>query len=159
MDKTKVAEELDRLVVEDIELGGEIARLIKARDVRMRFHAQQAREEAAPFEREIAPLQKKRDALRETMLGLWMEHHGADTTVDLPSARVSRRNYMELVVRDKEALVAALDRADRLDLMDYAFDDKAVARLITEGKLTVRDGAVEIIDNYNFQIRPWKEKK
>lgn len=71
---------------------------------------------------------------------------------------MSRRNYRELVVRDKEALLDALDRADRLDLVDQVFDEKAVARLIAEGKLPgLPEGAAEVIDHHNLQVRPRKE--
>jgi hypothetical protein len=71
---------------------------------------------------------------------------------------VSRRNYRELLVRNKEALLDILDRADRLDLVDYVFDGKIVARLISDGKLPpLPDGVAKIIDHYNLQVRPRKE--
>ena len=51
-----------------------------------------------------------------------------------------------------------LDRADRLDLVDHVFDGKAVARLVAEGKLPgLPDGAVEVIDHHNLQVRPRRE--
>ncbi len=150
--------ELDRMVREDMALGDEIARLTRARDMRIRFIAQQIREESEPFDRKLAPLQEKRERLRKAILGIWSEHHDDETTLDLPCARVSRRNYRELVVHDKEALLDALDRADRLDLVDHVFDEKAVARLIADGKLRgLPDGAAEVIDHHNLQVRPRRE--
>jgi len=150
--------ELDRMVREDMVLGEEIARLTRARDMRVRFIAQQIREESEPFDRKLAPLQKKRERLRKAILGIWSEHHEGETTLDLPSARVSRRNYRELVVHDKDALLDALDRADRLDLVDHVFDEKAVARLIADGKLAgLPDGAAEVVDHHNLQVRPRRE--
>ena len=153
-------EALDRLVREDMTLGKEIARLEQARDARMKFYAQKMREEAEPFEKDLVPLKEKRDKLREAILAIWTEHHDRETTIVLPCAKVSRRNYRELVVRNKEALMNALDRADRLDLVDYVFDDKAVAALIAKDKLPgLAEDAAEVVDNYNLQVRPAKEKR
>ena len=155
-----VTEKLDGLVREDMALGKEIARLTRSRDIRVRLVAQRMREEAEPFERELAPLQKKRDAVREQILEIWAKHHDRETSVDVPCAKVSRRNYRELAVHDTEALVDALDRTDRLDLVGYVFDDKAVARLIAKGKLSgLPEGAAEIIDHYNLQVWPQEETK
>jgi len=150
--------ELDRMVREDMVLGEEIAKLTRARDMRIRFIAQQIREESEPFDRKLAPLQEKRDRLRQAILAIWTEHHDGETTLDLPCARVSRRNYRELVVHDKEALLDALDRADRLDLVDHVFDEKAVARLIADGKLRgLPDGAAKVVDHHNLQVRQRRE--
>ena len=150
-------EALDRLVREDMELGRKIEKIEHARDTRMKYYAQKMREEAEPFEKDLAPLKEKRDKLRTAILAVWSEHHDDQTTIVLPCAKVSRRNYRELVVQDKEALMNALDRADRLDLVDYVFDDKAVAALIAKGKLPgLPEGATEVIDNYNLQVRPAK---
>lgn len=47
---------------------------------------------------------------------------------------------------------------DRLDLVDHVFDDKAVARLTAEGKLSgLPDGAAKVVDHHNLQVRPRKE--
>jgi len=157
MNETDVRDALDRLVREDMALGREIARHERARDARIRFYTQKIREESEPFERELAPLRERRERLRRAILELWAEHHDGVTTLDLPCAKVSRRNYRELVVRDKEALLDALDRADRLDLVDHVFDEKAVARLIAEGKLPgLPEGAAEVVDHHNLQVRPRK---
>jgi len=158
--KTEVMDELDRLVREDMASGREIAKHERARNVRIRFYTQKIREESEPFERELSPLKEKREQLRRTILALWAAHYDGETTLDLPCAKVSRRNYRELVVRDKEALLDALDRADRLDLVDHVFDGKVVARLIADGKLpSLPDGAAEVIDHYNLQAQPRKEDR
>jgi len=153
-------EALDRLVREDMALGRKIEKIEHARDTRMKYYAQKMREEAEPFDNDLAPLKEKRDKLREAILAVWTEHHDDQTTIVLPCAKVSRRNYRELTVHDKEALMNVLDRADRLDLVDYVFDDKAVASLIAKGKLPgLPEGAAEVLDNYNLQVRPKKEKR
>ena len=156
--KTDIIDELDRLVRENMILGREIAKRERARDVRIRFYTQKMREESEPFDRDLAPLTQQRERLRRAILDLWAAHHNRETTLDLPCAKVSRRNYRELVVRDKEALLDILDRADRLDLVDHVFDAKAVARLVAEGKLPgLPEGAVDVIDHHNLQVRPRKE--
>ena len=152
-----VTQKLDRLCREDMTLGREILNLERARNMRVRFYTQKIREESEPFERDIEPLQEKRQRLRQAVFDLWSEYHDGETTLELPSAKVSRRNYRELVVRDKEALLDALDRADRLDLVDHVFDEKAVARLIADGKLAgLPEGAAEAVDHHNLQVRPHK---
>ena len=157
MKKADVMEELDRLCREDMLLGPEIANRERARNMRIRFYTQKIREESEPFEREIEPLKEKRERLRRVILDLWAKHHDGVKTLDLPCAKVSRRNYRELVVKDKEALLDALDRADRLDLVDHVFDEKIVARLIADGKLPgLPDRAAEVIDHYNIQAQPRK---
>jgi len=153
-------EALDRLVREDMALGKEIEKIERARDTRMKYYAQKMREETEPFEKNLGPLKEKRNKVREAILAVWTENHDDKTTLDLPCAKVSRRNYRELAVHDKEALLNALDRADRLDLVDYVFDEKAVAALIAKGELPgLPEGAAEVIDNYNLQVRPNKEKR
>ena len=156
--KVDPTNELDRMVREDMVLGEEIAKLTRARDMRIRFIAQQFREESETFDRKLAPLQEKRERLRNAILAIWTEHHEGETTLDLPCARVSRRNYRELAVHNKDALLDALDRADRLDLVDHVFDEKAVARLIADGKLPgLPEGAADVIDHHNLQVRPRRE--
>lgn len=145
---------LDRLVREDVALGAEIARTERARDVRIQFFTRQGREESAPFERELARLREKRDAVRQAILDAWARDHAAETTLDLPSGRVSRRNYRDLVVHDRMALLYSLERIDRLDLVEFVFDGPAVARLVAEGALPdLPTGAVSIQDRYNLQVR------
>lgn len=148
-------EEIDRLVREDIELGRAIQEKVRARDMRVRMVAQKMREVAEPFDRELAPLQKKRQKLRESIFALWRANAWGKTTLDLPAAKISRRNYRELVVKDKRAILAALDKADRLDLVDQVFDGKVVAKLIAAGKLAgLPEGAAQVVDHLNLQVRP-----
>ncbi len=118
----------------------------------MRYYAQRMREEAAPFEAKLAPLAERRTRLRDAVLALWAAHFDGETTLSIPVGKVSRRNYRELVVRDKAALLDALDRADRLDLVDHTFDEKGVLKLLDQGKIPA--GAVEVRDHFNLQLRP-----
>ncbi len=118
--------ELDGMVRDDMVLGEEIAKLMRARDMRIRFIAGQIREESEPFDRQPLPLQEKRHRLRQAIHAIWSEHHDGQTALELLCARVSRRNYRELLIRDKEAILDALDRADRPDLVGYVFDEKVV---------------------------------
>lgn len=158
--KTDVTAELDRLCREVVALGRKIHTLDHARNLHVRFYMQKMREESETFEQELAPLKEKRERLRREILDLWAKHHEGAKTLELPCGKVTRRNDRELVVRDKEALLDALDRADRLDLVDHVFDEKAVARLIAEGKLAgLPDGATQVIDHYSIAVRPRKEDR
>ena len=153
-----LTDNLDPLVREDMVLGEQIAKLEKSKNFRMMFYAQRAREDTEPLDRQLKPLEEKRRQVRETILGLWSQGCPGTVTLDLPCAKVSRRNYRELVVKDREALMDALDRADRLDLLSYTVDEKAVAHLILQKKLPgLPKGAVELKDHHNLQVRPRKE--
>ena len=147
-------ENLDRLVHEDIVLARKIARVEQARDAFYRYYSQKAREEAKPLDEELAPLEAARESVRETILTVWAGHCDSQTTLDLPCAKVSRRNYRELVIHDCTALYDALDRADRLDLTHHAFDQQAVAKLIAAGHLEdLPEGSAQVIDHHNLQVR------
>lgn len=120
----------------------------------MRYYAQRMREEAAPFEAKLAPLAERRAELRDAVLVLWAAHFDGETTLSIPTGKVSRRNYRELVIRDKAKLLDALDRIDRLDLVDHVFDEKGALQLMDKGKLALPEGAVEVRDHFNLQLRP-----
>lgn len=156
--KADVTGELDRLCREVMTLNRKVRSLEHARNLHVRFYMQKMREESETFEEELAPLKEKRERLRREILDLWAEHHDDAKSLELPCGKVTRRSDRALVVRDKEALLDALDRADRLDLVDQVFDERAVARLIVEGKLAgLPDGAAQVIDNYSIAIRRRKE--
>ena len=156
--KADVTGDLDRLCREVMTLNRKVRSLEHARNLHVRFYMQKIREESETFEQELAPLKEKREHLRREVLDLWAKHHGDAKSLELPCGKVTRRNDRALVVRDKEALLDALDRADRLDLVDQVFDEKAVARLIVEGKLPgLPDGAAQVIDNYSIAVRRRKE--
>jgi|GEM_PF-6571313 len=155
MDENTVGNEMDRLLQEDISLGAEIARVERARDIRIQFHHRQGKEAAAEFEGEIAPLKEKREVVRQAILDAWAREYPDRTTLDLPCGKVSRRNYRDLAVHDRMALLYALDRIERLDLVEFVFDGPAVARLVVDGALPdLPTGAVTVTDRYNLQVRP-----
>lgn len=138
-----------------MELGRAIQEEMRERDARIRSLAREMREVAEPFERELAALREKRRRNEEAVLGLWRKSNWGKTTLDLACGRVSRRNYRELVVKKKRALLAALDKADRLDLVDQVIDEKPVAKLIGEGKLpALPEWAAKVIDHFSIQVVP-----
>ena len=150
-------EELDRLVREDMDLGRRIAPHEKVRDACLRACAHRVKEAEATFERDAGEILRNRAAGRARILAIWKERHDAQTTLDLPCALVSRRNYTALKVRDPNALLRALDRADRLDLVGQTFDEKDVIELLKQGKLAdLPTGAVKVLDSFNLQVRPRK---
>lgn len=151
-----VLAEIDRLLREDLEISRRMEAVERARDARLRYLAQRTREETKPFEVHLAPLRDEHARLRNAILAFWAEGYAAETTLDIPSGKVSRRNYREITVKDKAALLDALDRLDRLDLVDYTFDEKGLLQLLDEGKL--KSGPmIEVRDNYNLQYRPSRE--
>lgn len=152
--KTDVTVELDRLCLEVAALGRKIRSLEHARNMHVRFYMQRIREESETFEQELAPLKEKRERLRGAILDLWAGHYEGTKPLELPCGKVTRRNDRQLVVRDKEALLDALDRADRLDLVDHVFDEKAVAHLIAEGQLPgLPDGAAQVVNHYSIAVQ------
>jgi len=151
---SEVLKEIDRLLREDYDIGKAMEAVKHAQNARMRYYAQRMREEAAPFEQQLAPLLKQHTQLRNAVLALWAEAFDTETTLEIPTGKVSRRNYRELIIRDKAKLLAALDRNDRLDLVDHTFDEKALLSLLDKRKLTLPDGTVEIRDHYNLQFHP-----
>ncbi len=153
----KDTEELDQLVRRDMALARQIAPHEKVRDACLKACTHRAKEAEATFERDAGETLRERAEGRARILAIWKAGHDAETTLDLPSAKVSRRNYAELKVRDRNALYDALDRVDRLDLVGYAFDDRGVLALLRNGDLKgLPADAVQLIDRFNLQVRSRK---
>jgi hypothetical protein len=148
--------EINRLLEEDLPIGKEIAKIVHARDVRVRYHNQRMREDVEPFEKKRADLMARREKLRNAVLALWSEVFEGETTLKIPLGSVSRRRYRELTVRDKQKLLDALDHLDRLDVVDYTFDEKELLRLLDAGQLKVEDGAIAVRGHYGVQLKPKK---
>ena len=148
-------EELDGLVREDIDLGRRIWALDRMRHAQARLLFQQIRQLEVDFARESRADRKRREAVREEILAIWKARHDGVVTLDLPSADVSRRTCTDFKVLNQEGLYDALDRADRLDLADYAFDEKEVFRLIRNGKLPgLREDVVQVTRRFDLQVKP-----
>lgn len=149
-------EKIDSMLKEDIELTRQIERIVMRMNASVAMLRQEMREVTWSYEEELARLRRRKDEIRDEVLGLWDEHFDKNT-VQLPFARVTRRNYRELIVHDRFALLDALDRAGRLDLVEYAFKESQVARLIEKGKLEGLDGKVEVKSNSKLVVSPIKE--
>jgi cell division protein FtsB len=154
-----VKERIDSLLQEHIQLTKQIERTEARMNAQVAVLRQDIKEVTWSFKEELEKLKNRRNKIRDEILNLWKEHFDTEVTVTFPSAMVSRRNFRELIIHDKIALVNALDRIGRLDLVDYVFKENEVARLYAEGKLKgLNKKAVEIVDHYNLQVRPNKEK-
>ena len=151
-----VKEKIDSMLKEDIELTRQVGRIVMRMNASVAMLRQEIREVTWSYEEELARLRRRKDEIRNEVLGLWDEHFEKNT-VQLPFAKVTRRNYRELIVHDKFALLDALDRAGRLDLVEYTFKDSQVARLVEKGKLGDLDGKVEVKNNSKLVVSPIKE--
>jgi len=149
-------ERIESMLKEDIELTRQIERIVMRMNASVAMLRQEMREVTWSYEEELARLRKRKDEIRNKVLGLWDEHFDKNT-VQLPFAKVTRRNYRELVVHDRFALLDALDRAGRLDLVEYAFKESEVARLIERGKLGDLGGKVEVKSNLKLLVKAIKE--
>ena len=154
----EILREMDRLLREDLEVGRNMLAINDAKNARIRYLAQRMREAAKPFDKQYNPLAERRKELRAKVLELWAKAFDNRTSLDLPLGKVCRRNYRELTVKDKSALLAALDRLDQLRLVDYVFDQKGVFKLLDRGKLDVSEGTIEVADNFNVQVFPKEDE-
>ena len=154
---TAEEKDVDRMLRQDITIARKIKQIERHMKAESALLRQQIREKEAGHEEELNDLGEKRKDIRNAILEFWKRHHDNITTLEFPSAMVSRRDYRELVIHCRIALVNALDIAGRLDLVDYVFDEKKIARLIAQGKLQALPGdAVEVKDHFNLQVRPRK---
>lgn len=149
-------EKIDSMLKEDIELTRQIGRIVMRMNASVAMLRHEMREVTWSTEEELARLRKRKDEIRSELLALWDEHFDKNT-VQLPFCRLTRRNYRELVVHDRLALLDALDRAGRLDLVEYSFKESEVARLIERGKLEGLDGKVEVKSNRKLLVKANKE--
>ena len=71
---------------------------------------------------------------------------------------MTKRNQRELVIHNKAELLNALDRIDRLDLVEYVFKEPEIARIISEGKklTSLKRDVAEVIDHFNLVVSPGK---
>lgn len=154
----EVKDRIDELIRQDMQIAKDITRTEKRFCAKTATLRQELKELGWSIEDELNKLNAHRSELRDEILKLWKENFNGEVTLILPSAMISRRNYMELVVKDKIAIVNALDRIGRLDLVDYVFKENEVARLFSEGKLEgLTEKAAKVIDRYNLQVRPTKK--
>jgi len=153
-----VKEKIDALLQEHIKLTASMERTEARIKAKSAVLWQEIKEITASLEEEMNKIKKERNKIRDEILKLWQENFDSEITVTFPSAMVSRRNFRELIIHDKTALVSALDRIGRLDLIDYTFKENEVAKLYAEGKLEgLNKKAVEVLDHYNLQVRLIKE--
>lgn len=149
-------EKIELMLKEDFELTKQTERIVMRMNASVAMLRQEMREVNWSYEEELERLRRRKDEIRNQLLGLWDEHFDKNTVM-LPFAKVTRRNYRELVVHDRLALLDALDRAGRLDLVEYAFKESEVARLIERGKLDALEGKVEVKSNHKLLVKAVKQ--
>jgi len=153
-------EEIDRVLKEeDIPLTKEILALNRKMRAETAVRRNELREMYREFQSEMDALLAKRQTIRQKVLALWEKHFPKKVTLNLPAAMVSRRNKVQLTVRNTTALLNALAAVKRLDLVSYVFNEREVARLHERGKLReLPEKAITITNNYNLQVRPKKKR-
>jgi hypothetical protein len=151
-----VKERIEAMLKEDIALTTQIERIVMRMNASVAMLRQEMREVNWSHEEELERLRRQRAEIRNNILAQW-ESFASKATVLFPSAKVVRRNYRELVVHDKVALLDAIDRAGRLDLVEYSFKESEVAKLIEKGKLEGLDGKVEVKSNHQLQVKAVKQ--
>lgn len=156
---TEAEKRTDSLLCRDMELTKKIDRTERRMNAEVAVLRRDIKEKTEVYEAQIEVLRDQKQKIRDQILEYWEKHHGSTITVVFPSAMVSRRNFRELIIHDKDALLDVLDTIDRLDLVDYVFKENEIARLYAEGRLKIREDAFSVIDHFNFQVRPRKKGK
>ena len=99
-------------------------------------------------------LRKKRQKVVKRILEIWKEHFDENTSIDVPIGKVTRCNFTKIEINDVAAVIDALDRADRLDLVKYSFDETKVKDLFLKGKLEgLPEDAVKIEGSYRIMLK------
>jgi len=101
----------------------------------------------------IERVHERRKAISAEFLDLWARHVRDASQVVLPAAVVTRRRDVRVKVLKKRQVIAALDKLDRLDLVDHVIDEKGLRRLARQGKLAcLPEGAVKIREDVSIQV-------
>ncbi|TET37978.1 MAG: hypothetical protein E3J72_04620 [Planctomycetota bacterium] len=118
---------------------------IKRNELREMYRKLNSREDA---------LAKQRRAVMQRILEIWEKHFDEKKSIDLPIGEIRRCNKAKFEILDIAAMFDALDRADRLDLVTYTFDEKEVKKLFRAGKLEgLPEDAVKLENYHELQVR------
>jgi hypothetical protein len=110
------------------------------------------------MEDRLGRLEARRNALSEEFLAVWAERFPDLPRVDVNSWRVYRRKDVRVEVRDKREVIKALDRLDRLDLVEHEIDEKGLRKLVRDGKLgSLPEGALKVKEKVQIQVMRRKE--
>lgn len=152
-------EQIDKLIQEAYTLTAEALKTERLKNSQVKILRMKERGEIKDITDELEKIRKRNKKVRGDILKYWEKYHDKEKRLDFPSASILRKNYRELVVHNKTALVNALDRIGRLDLVDYTFKDGEVAKLIAQGKLQgINETDVKVDNNYMLQIGVGKIK-
>jgi len=155
-----VKDRIESLLPEYIRLTDEMKRIQEEKESRTGAMRRKLRKLARSFEQDIDRRDAQRKGIRDQILALWKKHFNKEITVAFTSAKISRRNYRGLVIHDKTALLNALDRIGRLDLVEYSFKEKDIINLHDTGELKgIDEKALEVTDHYNLQVKTKKEEQ
>jgi len=110
------------------------------------------------FMARIGPRERRFAEITQEFIALWDEHFPTHRNLSLPSAIAHPRVEYEVEVRDKRAVIDALDRIDRLDLVDYVIDEKGLRSLARKGLLKdVPESALVVRTKRKIQVYARKD--
>ncbi len=149
---------LDALIQRYRALRRKTSHLMGRKYTRMRVLNHARNELQDCYDERLARLKQRREEVTTEFLALWAEHFPRLKKVKLPSGIVSRRRAVKVKVLDKEAVIDALDRLNRLDLRDEVVDEKGVRKLVREGKLDdLPETALKVVEKEGIQVFQRKE--
>ena len=108
--------------------------------------------------RKVARLARRRARIVAEIIKTWDEHFPDLTTAEFPFARVSRAIARSIEVLDKRAVINALDRLKRLDLVEYVIDEKGLRKVVSSGALDrLQPEALKVTEKGELRVSPKKE--
>ena len=107
----------------------------------------------------IARVDVRRRALSAEFLALWSKHLPGLRQVVLSSGTVRKRRDIKVTVLDRREVIDALDRLDRLELVDEVVSEVGLRALVREGKQdSFPEGAIEVEESLKIQLHSRKDK-
>jgi len=94
----------------------------------------------------IERVHERRKAISAEFLELWAKQIPDAKQVVLPGSVITKRRDVRVEVHDKREVIKALDRLDRLDLVDHVIDEKGLRKLARDGALAVGDLIERAVD-------------
>jgi len=107
---------------------------------------------------ELEDLARRRKAITDEVTEAWARQFPDITKAVFPSASVCKAARRTVAVKNKRAVIDALDRLDRLDLMEEVINEKGLVKLSRNGDLDdLPAGAVKVTDVPELRVSKRKD--